>query len=133
MSKGLHYSGWLVEVGRGDLGRRLRWQFELELVDEELEFGFGMGVAGEENLAPVGGRQMNIDHLDGGELFQRAACGQSRRQGVQATRQRDLHAISQERDEDVGFDPFLILVEDGRIAKSPLRLRNASSTATSRM
>jgi hypothetical protein len=31
---------------------------------------------------------------------------------VQATLQRDLQAISQERDEDVGFDPVLVLMED---------------------
>ena len=32
---------------------------------------------------------------------------------MQATLQRDLQTIGQERDEDVGFDPALVLMEDG--------------------
>lgn len=31
---------------------------------------------------------------------------------MKATRQRDLHAISHERDEDVSFDPRLVMMED---------------------
>ena len=54
---------------------------------------------------------MNVDHLDGSELFERTACGQSGRQGMKATRQRDLHAVSQEGDEDVGLDPRFVLME----------------------
>jgi hypothetical protein len=102
----------LVEVGGGDPGRRLRWQAELQLVDQELEFGLGMGVAGEPDLATVGGRQMNIDHLNGGELFERAARSEPGRQSMKPTGQRDLHAISQERDKDVSFDPLFVLMED---------------------
>ena len=56
---------------------------------------------------------MDIDHLDGGELLERAPRGQSRCQSMQATLQRDLQTIGQERDEDVGFDPALVLMEDG--------------------
>ncbi len=55
---------------------------------------------------------MNIDHLHGGELVERAARGQPRRQGMKATGQRDLHAVSQKGDEDVGLDPLLVLMED---------------------
>ena len=55
---------------------------------------------------------MNVDHLDGGELLESTARGQSRRQSVQATLQRDLQAISQERDEDVSFDSALFLMEE---------------------
>ena len=80
---------------------------ELELLDQEPEFRLGLGVAGQQELAPVGRRQMDIDHLDGGELLERAARGQSGRQGMQAALQRDLQAIGQEGDEDVGFDPAL--------------------------
>jgi hypothetical protein len=36
------------------LSGRLGWQFELELVEEELEFGLRLGVAGDLDLAPVG-------------------------------------------------------------------------------
>jgi hypothetical protein len=102
----------LVDSGRGDPWRRLRWQAELEPVDQKLEFRFGVSVTGEQDLAPVGGRQMNIDHLDSGKLFERAPCGQSGRQGMKAAGQGDLHAVSQKGDEDVGFDPPLVLMED---------------------
>src|SRR6266849_5659502 len=110
-SKGLHYGDWLVD-GCGDPWRWLRRQAELEPVDDELEFGFGVGVAGEQDLAPVGGRQMNVDHLDGGKFFERAARSQSGRQGIQTTGQGDLHAVGQKGDEDVGLDPLLVLMED---------------------
>jgi len=113
------------------LGGGLRWQAELEPVDQKLEFGFGVSVTGEPDLAPVGGRQMNIDHLDGGELFQRTARGQPGRQSMKATRERDLQAVGQEGDEDVGFDPLLVLMEDRPDRQIALRFRKASSTATS--
>ena len=102
----------MVDGGGGDPGRRLRWQAKLEAVDHELQLGFWMGVASEQDLAPIGGRQMDIDHLDGGELVERAAGGQPRRQSMKAAREGDLHAISQKGDEDVGFDPLFVLMED---------------------
>jgi len=71
-----------------------------------------LGVAIEQDLAPVGGRQMNVNHLNGGELFERTARGQPGRQGMKATGQGDLHAVGQKGDEDVGFDPRLVLMED---------------------
>ena len=110
----------MVEGGCGDPGRRLRRQSELQPVDQELQLGFWMGVTGEQNLASVGGRQMDIDHLNGSELFKRAARGQPGCEGVEATRESDLHAVSQESDEDVGFDPLLVLM-DGRSVGSPDR------------
>src|ERR1700726_963938 len=55
---------------------------------------------------------MDIDHLDGGELLERTPRGQSWCQSMQAALQRDLQTIGQERDEDVGFDPALLVVED---------------------
>jgi hypothetical protein len=44
-----------------------------------------LGVAGQPQLPPVGRRQMDIDHLHGGQCLQGTACGQSRRQGMQTT------------------------------------------------
>ena len=66
----------------------------------------------QQQLAPVGGWQMNIDHLDGSELLESTARGQSRRQRMQATLQRDLQAISQERHENVSFNSLLPLMVD---------------------
>ena len=55
---------------------------------------------------------MNVDHLDSRELLESAAHGQSWCQRVQAKLQRDLQTIGQERNEDVGFDSALFLMED---------------------
>ena len=74
---------------------------------------------------------MNIDHLDGSELLKRAARSQSWRQCMQATLQRDLQAISQERDEDVGFDPVFVLMEDRPYRQIALQILECLSTATS--
>jgi hypothetical protein len=54
-------------------------------------------------LTPVGCWQMDVDHLNAGEFFQSAACGQARRQRLQAALQGDLQAVSQEGDEDVRY------------------------------
>jgi len=40
-------------------------------------FGFGFGVAGEDDLAPVGGGQVDIDHLDGAHFFEHGPGGQA--------------------------------------------------------
>jgi hypothetical protein len=39
---------------------------ELEPADQKLEFGLWMGVAGEQVLAPVGGRQMDVESSGSG-------------------------------------------------------------------
>jgi hypothetical protein len=68
---------------------------------------------------------MHVDHLHGGKLFQHAAWRQSWRQRVQATRQGDVQAISQEGNKDVGLDARLELVKDrsdGQIAFEVLEL-----------
>src|SRR5882757_11223536 len=103
----------LMKVGRSDFGRLLQGQLELEPVDQEFELGLWLGVSGEHDLAAVGCRQMNIDHLDGSELLERASGGQAGCEGVQAVRQGDVQAVGEEGDEDVGFDALLVLVEDG--------------------
>jgi hypothetical protein len=110
---------------------RLRGQTEFELLDQKLEFWLGLSVACQQHLAAVGRGQMNIDHLDGGELLKTTARDQSWRQGMEATVQRDLQTISQERDEDMGFDPVLVLMEDRPYGQIALQVLNASSTATS--
>jgi len=51
----------------GDFGRGLGWQFELELVEEELELDFGLGVPCQLYFAPVGGwaKPRRRRHLSG--------------------------------------------------------------------
>src|SRR5205085_10980003 len=82
-------SGGLGERGRGDSGRGLGRQLELEAADQEVELGFRLGVSGQLDFTPVGGGQVDVYHLDGGELFQCAAGGQARRQGMEAAGQGD--------------------------------------------
>src|SRR6202051_5256458 len=103
--------GWpersaLQQVARAGAGGDARWwlwwQLELELLDQEPEVWLWLGGAGQQQLPSVGRRQMHIDHLDGGELLERAARGQSRCQNLQATLQRDLQPIGQDRGEEGG-------------------------------
>ena len=53
-----------------------------------------------------------IGELNGSEHFERASRGQAGSQGVQAAGHGDVQPASHEGDEDVGFDPLLVFVED---------------------
>lgn len=97
-------SGGAIDGGGGDFGWRLGRQLQLELADQELEFRLGLGVAGQQQFASIGGGQMDVDHLHGGEFLQHTARRQPGRQGVEPALQRDVQAVSQERNEDVGLD-----------------------------
>src|SRR5690348_11776226 len=55
---------------------------------------------------------MDVDHLHGGKLLQHAARRQSRRQRMQAPRERDVQGIGQKGNEDVRLDASLELVKD---------------------
>ena len=72
-----------------------------------------------------------MNHLHGGELFDGAARREARRQGMEAPAECDMEAIGEEGDEDMRLDARCILVKFGRMARSPLRFLNASSTLTS--
>ena len=134
----LQRGGWRGRDG-GDFGWWLGGQLQFQLLQQEAELGFGLGIAGEHQLAAVGGRQVHVDHLHGGELFQHTARRQPWRQRMQAPRQRDVQAVGQEGNEDVRFDARLELVKhwsDCQIAPRLrggrlLRFLNTSSTATS--
>ena len=76
---------WAGQRGGGDFGRRLGRQVELHAVDEQAQFGLGLGVTGEDDLAPVGSGQMDVDHLHGGEFLQGAAGGEAGRETVRAS------------------------------------------------
>jgi hypothetical protein len=97
-------------------------QAKPELVDQQLQLRLWLGVAGEHDLSPVGRWQMDVDHLDGGELFQGASGGQPGGEGVEPARQGDLHAIGEEGDEDMRFDPAFLLVEDRTDREVPLQV-----------
>jgi hypothetical protein len=63
--RGVRQRPWATTPGCSDPRLWLWWQLELELLDQEPEFRLRLGVAGQQQLPPVGRRQMNIDHLDG--------------------------------------------------------------------
>ena len=84
-----------------DPGRRLRRQAELELLQEELVILLRLGIAGEDERTVVRGGEVNVQHLDGGELLKHGAGRQPRRQGTQALLQRHLKAMYKEGHEDV--------------------------------
>ena len=48
--------------------RGLRRQFELEFVEQQLEFGLRVSVAREDQFAPVGSGQVHIDQLQRGNF-----------------------------------------------------------------
>jgi hypothetical protein len=48
---------------------------------------------------------VNIEHLDGGELVEHRPRCEAACQWSEPCAQRDVETVSQEGDEDVGFDP----------------------------
>ena len=82
LGEGLHYTGWrwrgALAVGfegsvAGDSGRALLGQFEVELGEQEFLNFVRRGVALEDQGVSVGGGELYVEHLDGGELLKDAA------------------------------------------------------------
>jgi len=86
----LQRGGWRGRAG-SDLGWWLSGPIQLQFVQQEVELGFGLGVAG-----AIGGRQVHVDHLHSGELLEHAARRQPRRQSMQTPRKGDVQAMGQE-------------------------------------
>jgi len=77
------------------------------------------GCSGSVRFAAVGGGDVHVDHLNGGEFFEQATRGQTRRQSFQTMADGDVEAVGEEGDEDVGFDALRLLMvdrPDGEIA-----------------
>jgi hypothetical protein len=92
---------------------RLRRELETQLLEEDFLVGLGLGVAAQDQGASIGGWEVNIEHLDGGELVEDGARGQPRSQRTQTGTQGNVQAVGQKRDKDVGFDAILAPMEDG--------------------
>ena len=80
----------------------------------------GLSVAGENERAAVRRGEVNVQHLNGGELLKHGAGRQPRRQRTQALLQRHLEAVSKEGYEDVRLDTLVCLVIDGPDGKIAL-------------
>jgi len=79
-----------------------------------------LGAATLHQGASVGGRQMHVDHLDSGEFLQGGPEAQALGEGAQVGVHGNLHAISEEGDQDVGVNAPLQLVEDrSKVKMSP--------------
>ena len=61
----------------------LRRQGEIESFHEKSLVWVGLGVAAQDQGAAIGGREMNIEHLDAGELVEHSARGETRRQWLE--------------------------------------------------
>ena len=81
-----------------------------------------LGMARQHQMAPVGGRHMDVDHLQIGELLEDGTWGEAGRLWPGEVLQGHEQAVGDERDEDVRLDPFLELVEDGPDRKMVLEL-----------
>ncbi len=90
-------------AGGGDPWWGLRGQLEVELPDQELLVGVEFGMAAEHERAAVGGGEVNVEHLHGGELVQDGPRREAVRQRLEHRAQGDVETIGEESDEDVRF------------------------------
>jgi hypothetical protein len=97
---------------RSDARGRLGRQVELELFRQHLLVGVEFGVTAQDQHAAIGGREVDVEHLDGGELVEDGPRREAGGQRLELGAQRDVKAVGQEGDEDVGFDAVLKLMVD---------------------
>ena len=88
----------------------MRRQAEVELLDQHLLIDVELGIARQNQSTAISGREVDIEHLDGGQLVQHGPGGQSGCQGLKPGPQSYMKAISEEGDEDVSFDASLELM-----------------------
>ena len=99
-------------AGRGYSWWGLWRQGEVESFHEKSLVRVGLGVTAQDQGAAISGREMNIEHLDAGELVEHRPRCETRRQWLESRPQGDVQAIGHEGDKDVRFDPALELVVD---------------------
>src|SRR5580704_15665197 len=98
---------WRADAGRG-LGR----QVEFELADQKFLVGGEFGATAHDQGTAVGGREVHVEHLDGGQLVEHGAWRKAGSQWLEPRAQRDVQAIGQEGDEDMRLDALFELVID---------------------
>src|SRR5258708_10846852 len=70
-------------------------------------------MAAEDQGAAIGGREVDIEHLDGSEFVEHGARREAAGQGLEPGAKGDVQTVSQEGNEDVGLDALLQLMVDG--------------------
>jgi len=106
----------------GDPGRRLRGQRPPELREEELLIGLRFRVARKDQLSAIGRREVDIEQLERSELVQDLPHGEPGRVGPEVRPERDVQAVGEEGDEDMGLDPGWQLVVDRPHGEVPLQM-----------
>ena len=100
-------------AGGGDSRRRLGRQGEAKPFQQESLVRVGFGVATQDQGAAIGGREVDIEHLDAGELVEHRTRGETRCQRLELCPQGDVQAIGHKGDEDMRFDAAFELMVDG--------------------
>src|SRR5271170_122796 len=110
----LHGVGWETSdvFWRGDTWRLLWREIELELAGQKFLVGGEFGVTAEDQGAAVGGREMDVEHLDRCKLVEHSSRREAGRQRLEPCTQRDVQAVGQEGDEDMRLDAVLELMMD---------------------
>jgi hypothetical protein len=124
---------WVDFLRRSDAWRRLGRQLEPELVEEDLVIGVGLGVAGEDQGPAVSGGEVDIEHLDVGELVEDGAGCKAAGDLAQLGAERDVQAVGHEGCEDVGLDAMFQLMEDGAQLEIVLEVPEGGLDSTSWM
>jgi len=68
----------------------------VELFQKDFLVGRGLGIAAHDEGAPIGGREVDVEHLDGGKLVQHSAGSQPRGMEPQTGSQSDVEAVCNE-------------------------------------
>ena len=134
-TEGLHYpvAGFavvsrtcLAVIFGGGVGQR-----QSQLLEQHAVLGLGLGVAREQQFAPVGGGDAHVYHLHRLELGKHLARCDAAGQRAQLRLERDLQAVGEEGDEDVRLDARFLVVMIGLTARSCLSSLKACSTSVS--
>ena len=115
--KGRHYTvpngGPVPARSGGDPQRGLCRQGHAELVQKQFVLSVRPGVARQDEVPAVGGRQAHVHHLDAGERLEDGARGEAAGARPGEIFQGDDQAVGDEGYEDVRLDPVFALIEDG--------------------
>lgn len=74
-----------VDLGGVDFRRGLLGQCHLEFFEQNQEVLFGLCVTGQNNFTTVGGRQVDVEHLHSGKLYEHGSRRQAAGAGSQTT------------------------------------------------
>ncbi len=77
---------------------------------DEFLVDVGLGGAAQDKGSAVGGGEVDVEHLDGGELVEHGSWGEAGGHQPEPGAQRDVQTIGEEGDEDVRLDALLQLV-----------------------